>query len=236
MDNSENVIKKIGGATWRDYLRFKEEIEYLNKNVSPLLILLGFTIQDKEAVMQALLSSSGTELSVQRAFFQLSMQRYNEGKINLESFLSKETLKERDETEEEREERLEKSFIRKLKFRYKDISGSFIREYKPEPFPTYDKEHLELFQGCVSLTPSGLAIDADMFLELYSSYMEAIGSTTGKQHQNVADTINHFFNGAVEITEEELKKYFIIRHGVVKPNPEAINRESYIRLGYKGKG
>ena len=236
MDNKEYEIKKKGGATEHDYLRFKEEIEYLNRNISPLFILLGFSVQDKEAIMQALLSSSGTVLAIERVYIQLFTERFREGIIKPDQILSPKTLEKRDETPEEREKRIEREVHRRLKFRYKTAFSLFMRQYKPEPSLVYDKQHLEIFKDAVILTPSGLSIDAERFLELYSSYMEAIGSTTNKQHQNVADTINRFFNGAVEITEKELKKYFILKHGVVKPNPEAINRESYTRLGYKGKG
>ena len=56
-------------------------------------------------------------------------------------------------------------------------------------------------------------------------------SDTKKIHQAAADAINKFFNGAIEITQSELKKYFIISDGIIKINPQSIGKQSYARLG-----
>ena len=63
--------------------------------------------------------------------------------------------------------------------------------------------------------------------------MEAYESKNQEQHQEAANAINRFFNG-IEITQEELARYFTIEYGAVKPNPKSINRNDYMRLGYKG--
>ena len=55
----------------------------------------------------------------------------------------------------------------------------------------------------------------------------------GQQHQAAADAINRFFNGAVEITQKELDRYFILEYGIVKPKPTSITKQNYARLGVR---
>lgn len=229
----EYKVRAIGGKLESLYYDFRKDILHLNENYVPFFALLGFKIEDRDILIKALEADDPMRV-IKNLFIEYSTENVKEGKLKLEKVLSKKTLAERDETPEEREKRIERETHRALLFRFKDIRSTFIEKYKPSPL-YYHREGIKILQGALTLTIHGLGIDVDKFIQIAGDYMEAKGSTTSEEHQEVADTINRFFNGAFPITQKELERYFTIDYGLVKPNPKAINRESYMRLGFKGK-
>ena len=213
------------------YWSFNQAIENININIIPFFGLLGFTQEHKEYIVKALLSVK--PYAIKNTYIELITEKVKAGKVKLEKVLSKKTLQEREETQEQREKRLDREIHRALLFRYKELEKKFYKEYKPSTL-YYDREALEVLQDSLILTPSGFSIDEDKFIRIFGDYLESKGSTTFEEHKKVADTINHFFNGAVAITQEELDRYFRLDCGIVIPNPLSITRESYLRLGYKG--
>ena len=214
------------------YWSFNQAIENININIIPFFGLLGFTQEDKEPIIKALISEKPQ--AIKSTFVELTTEKIKAGKIKLEKVLSKKTLQEREETQEQREKRLDREIHRALLFRYNDADKKFHKEYKPSTL-YYDREALEVLQNSLILTPSGFSIDEAKFIKIFGDYLESKGSTTFEEHKKVADTINHFFNGAVPITQEEFNRYFRLDSGIVIPNPLSVTRENYLRLGYKGK-
>lgn len=232
----EAKIWKIGGRIEGDYLTFRELVISLNNDIVPLFALLGFTLADRDKLIEILLDKSPMN-SLCREYVKRITEKVDSGKIKLENILPKITLKklaEIDEPPEKKERRKETGIKRSILARYEKTKEQFQKNYNPSEL-VYNRRVIQILQGALNLSPSGLVIDVDKYIELYSDYLESIGSTTFKEHQEVADTINRFFGGAVPITEEELKKYFVLDCGKVIPNPEAINKEHYLRLGYKPK-
>lgn len=229
----ELKVRKIGGQLKSCYYTFRNSVESVNENIIPFFISLGFTLKDEDRIIDALLANS-LKGAIKQTYIELTTEKVKAGKIPLEKILSKVTLKERDETPEEREKRIDREIHRKLVYHYKEIESKFSK-YLYYGIPYYNRASFEILREALYLTPTGLSIDVDKYIKIFGDYLEAKGSTTYEEHQRVADTINHFFNGAVEITQNELERYFTIEGGVVKPNPSSITKEDYIRLGYKGK-
>ena len=228
---NEQKVKKIGGRLERDYYEFRNRVLSLNDNIIPLFILLGFTLRDKESIIEAILTENPT-----KAASSLYISHFTElieaGKIKLEKVLTSRMMKKIAEATPEEAERLRKREVhRSLVTRLKKIFKKYEKEYKPSRL-YFNPESLKILQGALNLCPTGLEINVDKFIELYGSFLDADGSDTRKKHQEAADSINRFFQGAVEIPQTELGRYFRLDYGVVKPNPKSINRESYLRLGY----
>ena len=227
------MISKIGGAVQRNYYNFRQDILYLNDYIIPLFVLLGFDLTQKEKIIDILLAPNPFS-AIRRAYFEKEVEGYRNGKLKIESLLSRTTLAMRDETVDEREKRIDKEIIRNLKKKYGKIYNKYIEIYKTDSL-NYNKYGLEILRDSLILDNKGFSIDVDKYIKIYSDYLEANGSTTFEEHKAVADAINHFFGGAVEITIKELERYFKVENGIVIPNPKSINQNAYIRLGYKGK-
>lgn len=88
----------------------------------------------------------------------------------------------------------------------------------------------DIFFDCIRFSPGeGLTIDIPSFAEIYMSLTEAEQSEIHKKHLAAAEAVNSFFGNMV-ITDEELKRFFILYGGKVEPNPKSVNVESYMRL------
>ena len=168
------------------------------------------------------------------AYIAKETEKIASGKLNIEKVLSQKTLKKEFPTPEEKEKVYNREIHRALVYRYNKIEDTFRKRYKPS-LRGFFKYPIKVCGKALSLTSEGFVIDVEKFIEIYGDYLEANDSQTGKQHQEAADAINRFFNGQVEITDKEMERYFILEDGIVKPNPKSINREGYIRLGYRGK-
>lgn len=95
---------------------------------------------------------------------------------------------------------------------------------------TNKSEAEDVFFDAILFTPEeGLSIDAEKYLEIYKSKTQAEKGEIYRKHIAAAEAINTFF-GYTPITEKEMKRYFILYGGKVKPNPKSINVESYMRL------
>ena len=95
----------------------------------------------------------------------------------------------------------------------------------------HNKSALEILRTTLFITPERIEIDGEKFVEVYTDYLAADESETKKIHEQAAEAINRFFNGAFPITQKELSKYFILEYGTVKVNPKSVNLTDYARLG-----
>ena len=228
---NENKIRKIGGRLENDYYRFRSLVLYYNANLVPLLYALGLAKEEnKDKVIDVLQKGRS---GVFPFFLEEATQAIEEGRMKVERVVKAEAIAKEYPTREEKEKQMKRAIRNGLRTIYQKIEKEWEEEYKPS-YDTYLGSHskiLELCRDTLRLTPSGLEIDVNKFIEFYSDFIEADESTTKKQHQEAADSINKFFNGSVEITQKELEKYFIIECGAVKPNPKSINKTDYARLG-----
>ena len=137
-------------------------------------------------------------------------------------------------TPEEKDKIFKRETHRIFSTRYTQIDKCFRKKYGYMQ-RRYNRLPLKICREALSLVPGGFIIDADKFVEIYGDFLEAHNSQIGKQHLEAAEAINRFFGGKVEVTEKELKKYFIIEDGILKPNPKSITSQNYMRLGYRGE-
>lgn len=232
---NESKIRKIGGRLENDYYHLRSLVLYYNANFIPLLCALGLAKEEYEdKVLDAM--QKGMD-GVFTLFMEIYTKAIEEGNISIERVVKAETIAKEFPTKEQKEKQMKKAIRNGLRANYRKVILEWGEEYNPS-YGTYsssDSKILNLCRSTMKLTPSGLEIDVDRFIEFYSGYIEADESTTRIQHQEAADSINKFFNGAVEVTQKELEKYFIIEYGFVKPNPSSINRTDYARLGHRGK-
>lgn len=226
-------ISKIGGRLSTDYYHLQGAIEMLNDNVIPLFQLLGMDEPgDKDDIIDALTGRNSFLIMSRSIFIANITKKVTEGKIKKEKILSKITLGKSLSDPEAENQRIERELHRKLCFKYNKVKSYYVKNYSYGIAPcSYCTPALKICRDALEYSPSGLSINEEKFIELYSSYIEADESDRRKQHQEAADGINRFFGGAVEITDKELERYFMIENGILKPNPLSVNIESYMRLG-----
>jgi hypothetical protein len=229
---NEDNISRIGGKLMEDYLTLRNIILFLNENTLPLYLRLGFNSEDHtDFVIDCILERN---VYTKKRFAEYWRDRALQGLIPIDRILSAASIKrmERQTPPEEREKKLAGNLSRCLSLQFNDIYKDYYKEIRPQPW-TGSNYPIVIFRKAIGLSPSGLVINANKYIEVYESYMEAFESKNHEQHQEIATAINRFFNG-LEVTKQELEKYFIIEHGSIKPNPQSINKSDYMRLGYKG--
>lgn len=229
----QRKISKIGGRLSSDYYHLQGAIEMLNDNVIPLFQLLGMDEPgDKDDIIDALTGRNSFLIMSKSIFIANMTKKVTEGKIKKEKILSKITLGKSLSDPEAEKQRIERELHRKLCFKYNEVKSYYVKNYYYSIASySYYTPALKICRDALEYSSSGLSINEEKFIELYSSYIEADESDRRKQHQEAADGINRFFGGAVEITDKELERYFMIENGILKPNPLSVNIESYMRLG-----
>ena len=230
----EKRVRRIGGALASDFYSFREMISAINSDYSPLFDLMKFNSPEQTDRAINILLGQTFFMSARDEYVEACEEKIANGKIKIERILSKRSLNKEFTSPEDREMKIKRSLRMALTRRFREIEKSFREKYGYTQ-RKYNKEALKICRDALSLVPGGFIIDADKFIEIYGNYLEASSSKAGKMHLEVAEAINRFFNGKVKITEGELKKYFIIEGGILKPNPKSIKIENYIRLGYRGK-
>jgi len=234
LTEGEKKIRKIGGALSSDYRYLYQVVEVINMYYFPLFYIIGFrSPEDTEIVVDILLKSCILK-AAKEAYIARKTEKIESGKIKIEKLLTKRWFEKEYSTPEEKEKTFQREIHRALSTKYKKLEDYFIKEYHFTPIGFF-KLPLKIFGKALSLTSEGLKINEEEYMELYWDYLEANNSQTGKLHQEAADAINRFFGGKVEITSKEMDRYFIIEDGIVKTNPNSINKEGYLRLGYRGK-
>lgn len=230
---TEAKIRKIGGKLEEDYFRFRNIVDNLNEVYFPLFYLMGFNKPEyTDKVIDILLANSILQRAKQ-TYIEVKTERVESGKLKLEKVLSKKTLNKEYPTPEAKEKVFKREIHRALVYRFNEIRDTYFKEYGNDMILGFYKFPLKILRKAISLSPEGFILDANKFIDIYEDYLEAHGSEGEKLHKEAVDAINRFFGGAVEITSEEMDRYFIIEYGAVKQNPKSINRESYLRLGYK---
>lgn len=226
--NEEKVIK-VGGRVASDYCHFKREIEYINDNFFELFYILNLT-DDIDLIIDTLNKELRNLCSV---FIDKVFRDIEAGKIRKNKFLSDNAKKKLEKALPEEQEKIwEKGTRWGLNTLYKKILQQYQKEYRVYWLETrHNKSALEILRTTLFITPERIEIDGAKFVEVYTSYMEADESETKKIHEQAAAALNRFFNGSVEITQKELAKYFVLEYGIVKVNPNSINKNDYARLG-----
>lgn len=239
---NEGRIRKIGGRLEQDYTRFREVILYMNENVIQLYLFLGI---DKEEYTEKVLNYlPKNEAGAGLLYIDLQMEAVEAGRIKAEQILKPLTLKKLnaipEEETEKRKKFIDREVHRTLVYRVKEALAQFKEEYRgyidgfhTNSYYSYNSNRkvIEICGKCLKLTPDGLEIDVNKFIEIYTGFLKADESITKEQHQAAADSINKFFNGAFPITQKELDNYFILEDGIVKVRHTSVNLESYSRLG-----
>ena len=226
---NEDKVRKVGGRLKSDYYTFKREVEEINDNFFELFYILNLT-DDIDLIIDTLNNGLRNLCSV---FIGKVIRDIEAEKIPKNKFLSSQ-IKTKLESLPPEEKAIvwERETKRSLKVLYKKIVKQYTDEYRLYGLET--KHHKRAFEICrktLFITPSRIEIDGAKFVEVYTSFLEADGSEIKKLHEQAAEAINRFFGGAVEITQKELSKYFILEYGIVKVNPKSINKTDYARLG-----
>ena len=228
---NEDKVRKVGGRLYSDYYGFKREVEYINGYFFELFYILNLT-DDIDLIVDTLNDGLHNLCSV---FIDKTIRDIEAGKIAKNKFLSSQ-MKTKLESllPEEQAKVWERETKRSLKVLYKKIHEQYTKEYRIYGLETkHNKKGFEICRKTLFVTPSRIEIDGEKFIEVYTDYMEADESETKKIHEQAAAAINRFFNGAVEITQKELSKYFILEYGIVKVNPKSVNITDYARLGIR---
>ena len=228
---NEDKVRKVGGRLWSDYYTFKREVEYINDYFFELFYILNLT-DDIDLIVDTLNDGLHNLCSV---FIDKTIRDIEAGKIAKNKFLSSQMKTKLESLPPEEQAKVwERETKRSLKVLYKKIHEQYTKEYRIYGLETkHNKRALEICRKTLFVTPSRIEIDGDKFIEVYTDYLEADESETKKIHEQAAAAINRFFNGAVEITQKELSKYFILEYGIVKVNPKSVNITDYARLGIR---
>jgi hypothetical protein len=234
LTEGEKKIRKIGGALESDFRQFRQLVQTINAYYFPLFYLVGFRSPEYTDKMVEVLLSNYILKRTKEAYIDRKTEEIESGKIKLEKLLTKRWFEMEFSSPEEKDKTFKREIHRALSTRYNKLEDYFIKEYHFVPTGFF-KLPLKIFGKALSLTSEGFKINEEEFTNMYWDYMEAHESQTGKLHQEAANAINRFFGGKVEITNKELDRYFIIEDGIVKTNPKSINKEGYLRLGYRGK-
>ena len=228
---NEDKVRKVGGRLWSDYYSFKKEIQYINDCFFELFYILNLT-DDIDLIVDTLNDGLHNLCSV---FIDNAMKSIEAGKIDKNKFLTQKTRNKLETlSPEERAKVWERETKRSLRLRYKGIYEQYCKRYGLHYLETrHRKDVLEICRQTLFVEPTRIEIDGAKFVEVYTSYMEADESETKKIHEQAAAALNRFFNGSVEITQKELAKYFVLEYGIVKVNPNSINKNDYARLGLR---
>lgn len=226
---NEGKVIKVGGRVASDYYHFKSEIEYINDNFFELFYILNLT-DDIDLIIDTLNKDLRNLCSV---FIDKVFRDIGAGKIRKNKFLSDNAKKKLEKALPEEQEKIwEKGTRWGLNTLYKKILQQYQKEYRVYWLETrHNKSALEILRTTLFITPERIEIDGEKFVEVYTDYLAADESETKKIHEQAAEAINRFFNGAFPITQKELSKYFILEYGAVKINPKSVNLTDYARLG-----
>lgn len=230
MSYNETKIKKIGGKIWDDYNTIRQDIEYINHYYYPLLEALNLT--DDISLIIKVPTTTTNELKT--IFINKKFDDIDREVIPRLTYISPRSRKILEQLPpEKREKRWVTLTSRRLSLIFKDIYKQYARNYDLHKIAHYNKTALKIFREALFITPDGISIDRQKYVEIYISRMEASITKTAKQHELAAAALNLFFGG-LEITHNELSKYFMLEYGKVKINPQSVNLKDYARLGYKG--
>lgn len=230
---AEQKIHRIGGRLEEHYYRFRNIVETINEVYLPLFYLVGFNKKKFTDKVICILLDNNIQEKTKQGYIEEMIENVKNGKLKLENFLTKITLNKEFPTPDAKEKVFNRELHRALCFRFNEKMNTYLKEYGYEFSKGFYKFPLKLFRKALSLSPEGFLLDPEEFINIFEDYQEAHGSNGGKLHRAAAEAINRFFGGAIEITSKEMDRYFIIEDGIVKPNPKSINREGYLRLGYK---
>ena len=226
---NEDKVRKVGGRVASDYYNFRSEIEYINDNFFELFYILNLT-DDIDVIVDTLNNDLRNLCSV---FIDKVFRDIEAGKIRKNKFLSDNAKKKLEKALPEEQEKIwEKGTRWGLNTLYKKILQQYQKEYRVYWLETrHNKSALEILRTTLFVAPERIEIDGEKFVEVYTDYLAADESETKKIHEQAAEAINRFFNGAFPITQKELSKYFVLEYGTVKVNPKSVNLTDYARLG-----
>jgi hypothetical protein len=209
-------------------------IANINADYSPLFDLMELNSPEHTGRAIDILLGDSLSQAAREEYIECCEEKVASGELRIEKILSKRLLNKEYPTPEEKDKEYKREIHRAISRRYTEIDKCFRKKYGYMQ-RRYNKLPLKICKEALTIVPGGFIIDADKFVEIYGDFLEAHNSQIGKQHLEAAEAINRFFGGKVEVTEKELKKYFIIEDGILKPNPKSITSQNYMRLGYRGE-
>ena len=235
----EGLVRKKGGQLAEYYYRFKGNVEYINFHLFDLFCELEVT-GDINLIVEALTNRLEP---LKEAYIEKTFKDIKAGKIPKYQFLSPYAQGRIKRLPPGNEEEKNKIWERETRLKISRTFEDYIGEYEiflPSGLNTwYSVESLRIFGNSLFVTPERIEIDGVKFIELFTSYVEASESETGRLHEEAAEAVNRFFNDT-KITQQELSRYFVLEHGRVKVKANSVNKEGYIRLGHRasteGKG
>lgn len=227
---NESKIKAIGGRLENEYYIFRKSVLFANANYFPLFFMMG--INDKDLIIDTILSDNTFEVAAKGAYIEHITRMIENGEFPIDSLLTKKALSKEMPTPEEKERQIKSAIHRALLFRFNTIYNAYVETYKPSTFGV-NKIAFNICRETLSLNNLGFEINVDKFISFYQERIRAEETELHKLHKKAADAINKFFGGSLEITLRELARYFIIKSGLVKPNPKSINIDDYTRLGIR---
>lgn len=250
---TEADIYKAGGRIAENYSGLKNYLDFIDSHALEYLLPLGMA-SDKE---EYLYYSHCLITVVKRAYVRKQVDKIalkveeavkkadSEGREGdykgipiIDKFATSTTGKRKGlpfETEtlhdgESLRRKITKKIIQKLNTEFSET----FKEVERRTWKRFDhvnkSEAEDIFFDAIRFTPEkGLTVDIPSFAEIYRSQTEAEQSETHKKHLAAAEAVNSFFRN-LQITDKEMKRYFTLNGGRIKPNPKSVNVESYIRL------
>jgi len=227
ISKNEAKIKAVGGRLEYEYNSLRNSILIVNANYIPIFFMLG--IQDIDIITDTILSEITFVDAAKYAYIEHMMKLVENGTIPIESLLTQKTINKVLPTPEAKEKQLKREMQRTLIFRFKETYNQYFDLYKPSVLGI-NKTAIKVSRQALSIGANGYNIDVEQFIALYKDRMKVNTSEMKRLHEEACNGLNNFFGGALAITQKELSKYFVIDGGKIKPNPESVNKESYLRL------
>lgn len=234
---TENKIRKIGGRLAEDWKTVKNDIANINRYLFGFIKALGLTDIEITTIINAI-STQFSSLRV--AYYNKICKDVELGIIKKEDYtgavrlerLQNLTLTPEQSAKEKRKDNINiRQYARK---KYETISKDYFGSINiVDLIPKRNVRTFEICREAFNITATEITIDIDKFVRIYLDYLRADESIIKQMQMEAAAAINRFFNGAVMITEQELKQYFIIEDGIIKINPDSVNIQSYSRLGFR---
>lgn len=105
-----------------------------------------------------------------------------------------------------------------------------INENRWEPMSKRMRDVIELFKESLFYKrEKGLCISDVKFLSKYEKLTAGKLKVLYARHKTAATAVNCFFSGT-EITDDLLRKFFLIEDGILKANPRSVNEKDYMLI------
>ena len=232
---TKKTVKQIGGRIAADYKTLQMAVEEINYYCAPILEATGLLeYNDIPSILNAIDSIVG----IQSLYIRKVFEDIEAGRVSKQSIIKARHMVTADTPPDEREAKQKKErteIHRALKYRFKSILD-YLKKKHNWVWMGVGYRNIEivtLSQSAIYAGKNGIEIDESKFITFYEAYIKACESITGQLHKDAAAAMTRFFGGALEITDAELKRYFVFDGSLVKPNPKSQTLQEYARLGVR---